>query len=218
MAGIYDVNKFQRTRSSRNSLIVILLVTSSSLAVGGDEDPSDFSFDVPEQCEEEPINCATDLLPGQFLCLDLNIDPETQQLSGCQRVDGDDGGDNARAPQKCVAIPGIVCSGSCNNTFTMEVDCTWTNDYHFDTALLLSIFLGMFGADRFYLGYPAIGLLKFSTLGFFFIGHLVDIILIATQSLEPADGSHYVINYFGAGLTKVSVSDQTYRREQPDWY
>ena len=26
---------------------------------------------------------------------------------------------------------------------------------------------------RFYLGYPAIGLLKFSTLGFFFIGHLV---------------------------------------------
>ena len=64
----------------------------------------------------------------------------------------------------------------------MEVDCTWTNDYHFDTALLLSIFLGMFGADRFYLGYPAIGLLKFSTLGFFFIGHLVDIILIATQS------------------------------------
>ena len=100
----------------------------------------------------------------------------------------------------------------------MEVDCTWTNDYHFDTALLLSIFLGMFGADRFYLGYPAIGLLKFSTLGFFFIGHLVDIILIATQSLEPADGSHYVINYFGAGLTKVSISDQTYRREQPDWY
>ena len=68
--------------------------------------------------------------------------------------------------------------------------CNWTNGYHFDTALLLSVFLGMFGADRFllvfktliniiksfvrfYLGYPAIGLLKFSTLGFFFIGHLV---------------------------------------------
>ena len=65
--------------------------------------------------------------------------------------------------------------------------CNWTNRYHFDTALLLSVFLGMFGADRFslkvllniqfvvrfYLGYPAVGLLKFSTLGFFFIGHLV---------------------------------------------
>ena len=31
---------------------------------------------------------------------------------------------------------------------------------------------------RFYLGYPAIGLLKFSTLGFFFIGHLVSTLLI----------------------------------------
>ena len=33
----------------------------------------------------------------------------------------------------------------------------------------------MFAMVRFYLGYPAIGLLKFSTLGFFFIGHLVRI-------------------------------------------
>ena len=27
-------------------------------------------------------------------------------------------------------------------------DCQWTNGYQFDTALLLSVFLGMFGADR----------------------------------------------------------------------
>ena len=27
----------------------------------------------------------------------------------------------------------------------------------------------------------------------------VDIILIASQTLGPADGSNYVINYFGAG-------------------
>ena len=31
---------------------------------------------------------------------------------------------------------------------------------------------------RFYLGYPAIGLLKFSTLGFFFIGHLVCVLTV----------------------------------------
>ena len=36
--------------------------------------------------------------------------------------------------------------------------CNWTNGYHFDTALLLSVFLGMFGADRFSLNV----LLKYS--------------------------------------------------------
>ena len=33
----------------------------------------------------------------------------------------------------------------------------------------------------------------------------VDIILIASQALGPADGSHYVINYFGAGLQLQST-------------
>ena len=36
----------------------------------------------------------------------------------------------------------------------------------------------IFHLFRFYLGYPAIGLLKFSTLGFFFIGHLVSILVL----------------------------------------
>ena len=47
-----------------------------------------------------------------------------------------------------VDTEGIVCSGSCNNSFSLDVGCQWTNDYQFDTALLLSVFLGMFGADR----------------------------------------------------------------------
>jgi len=166
-------------------------------------------------CGEDTVDCATELLPGQYLCLDLDIDSDTQQLRGCEQINETGKG---KAPQVCLALPGIKCNSFCNQTFIRYEDCKWTNGYHFDTALLLSVFLGMFGVDRFYLGYPAIGLLKFSTLGFFFIGHLVDIILIATQNLGPADGSYYIINYFGAGLTQVSVNEETYRREQADWY
>lgn len=92
-----------------------------------------------------------------------------------------------------------------------------SNGYHFDTALLLSIFLGMFGVDRFYLGYPAIGLMKFCTLGFMFAGQLVDIVLIATQTVVPADGSAYVIPFYGPGISVIRSDNWTYRRPQPDW-
>lgn len=191
------------------SLVILLL--SCTFATGEQEGVTE--SEEPECWGEDTIDCASELLPGQYLCTSLDIDTETQQLRGCRQSNG-----TGKAPQQCSALPGILCNSTCNSTFTRYEPCNWTNGYHFDTALLLSVFLGMFGIDRFYLGYPAIGLLKFSTLGFFFIGHLVDIILIASQTLGPADGSHYIINYFGAGLSRVSVTENTYRREQQDWY
>ena len=111
------------------------------------------------------------------------------------------------------------CKETGNRTFYRDFEgCKWTNGYEFDTALLLSIFLGMFGVDRFYLGYPAIGLLKFSTLGFFFLGHLLDVILIASQILGPADGSYYVVSYFGPAITILSTNGGTDRRPESDWF
>ncbi len=59
------------------------------------------------------------------------------------------------------------------------------------TALLLSIFLGSLGIDRFYLGYTGMGILKLLTGGCFGILSLIDIVRIATGSLAPADGSRY---------------------------
>eukprot|EP00088_Acartia_fossae_P003778 TRINITY_DN11618_c0_g1_i1.p2 TRINITY_DN11618_c0_g1~~TRINITY_DN11618_c0_g1_i1.p2 ORF type:complete len:198 (+),score=39.31 TRINITY_DN11618_c0_g1_i1:55-648(+) len=154
--------------------------------------------------------CNTTLHTGQFLCTKLDIDPDTQQLANCSR--------EGKGLQECEAAPGIICKQTCNSTFYRQIDCKWTNGYNFDTALLLSIFLGMFGADRFYLGYPAIGFLKFATLGFFFLGNLIDVILIATQTLGPADNSSYVMSYFGPVLHIVTIGENTYRKEQPDWY
>lgn len=55
-------------------------------------------------------------------------------------------------------------------------------------ALLLSIFLGQLGVDRFYLGYIGLGVLKLLTGGGCGIWWLVDVIMIATDSLKDAKG------------------------------
>lgn len=137
------------------------------------------------------INCTTPRV-GQYTCPLPNIDPTTQQPFNCTS-------DNT-APLTCQLIEGLGClktTGLNDTHFIMQQPCQYTTGYSFQTTLFLAVFLGMFGADRFYLGYYAIGLLKFCTFGFMLVGQLVDIILIVTQVLRPSDGSYYVIDYFG---------------------
>lgn len=55
-------------------------------------------------------------------------------------------------------------------------------------ALLLSIFLGSLGIDRFYLGKIGTGLLKLVTFGGLGIWWLIDVILIATGAMRDAQG------------------------------
>lgn len=59
----------------------------------------------------------------------------------------------------------------------------------FLVALLLSIFLGGLGVDRFYMGYIGLGILKLVTLGGCGVWSLIDIILIATRKMKDADGN-----------------------------
>ena len=56
------------------------------------------------------------------------------------------------------------------------------------TALLLSIFLGHFGVDRFYLGHTGLGVVKLLTFGGCGIWWIIDLVLIATRKLNDADG------------------------------
>lgn len=51
-------------------------------------------------------------------------------------------------------------------------------------ALLLSIFLGAWGIDRFYLGSVGMGLLKLFTFGLFGILYIIDIVMIATKNVR----------------------------------
>lgn len=138
------------------------------------------------------LNCTIPPRIGQFICPLPTIDASTQQPENCTI--------NNTAPLICRLADGFKCSESSglNDThFIMQQPCQYTSGHSFQTTLLLAVFLGMFGFDRFYLGYYAIGLLKFCTFGFMLIGQLLDVILIVTQVLRPADGSYYVIDYFG---------------------
>jgi TM2 domain-containing membrane protein YozV len=64
-----------------------------------------------------------------------------------------------------------------------------SNRRSFIVALLLSIFVGGLGVDRFYLGYIGLGIVKLLTAGGCGVWSIIDIILIATGKLKDADGN-----------------------------
>ena len=55
------------------------------------------------------------------------------------------------------------------------------------TAVLLSLFIGWLGIDRFYLGYTGLGILKLITCAGLGIWYVIDLILIAMGRLNDAN-------------------------------
>lgn len=90
----------------------------------------------------------------------------------------------------CSVKEDVICLGK--RTFLKNLPCNWSGGYRWSTALLLSVILGGFGADRFYLGHWQEGIGKLFSFGGLGVWTLIDVILIALRYLGPADGSLYV--------------------------
>ncbi|XP_072026958.1 TM2 domain-containing protein 1-like [Amphiura filiformis] len=194
---------WQIRKTSLGDCVILILLLILCLTVNGSLSSDDVSCD--------------DLQEGQYKCDDPEIDPVTQAAVGCVKKD-------RTVSVPCRPAPGVKCDGIEYNGTTVAkglrrtVPCRYTNGYSYTTSLLLSIFLGMFGLDRMYLGYPALGLLKFCTMGLLFVGQFLDVILIATQVVGPADGSDYVLDYYGPILKKNPLNNETYYMPQEDYH
>ncbi len=55
-------------------------------------------------------------------------------------------------------------------------------------AVLLSVFLGTLGIDRFYLGYTGLGVLKLLTCGGFGLWWVIDAVMLFVNGLPDAQG------------------------------
>ncbi|XP_043941469.1 TM2 domain-containing protein 1 [Protopterus annectens] len=160
------------------------------------------------------VSRCEELRLGQYICEDPKIDNATQEPVNCT---------NKTAVVSCLPAPNITCKDQ-NGTvsrftgkevgFYKNISCRNVTGYSYKVAVALSLFLGWLGADRFYLGYPALGLLKFCTVGFCGIGWLIDFIFISVQIVGPSDGSSYIIDYYGARLTRLSITNETFRKTQ----
>lgn len=90
----------------------------------------------------------------------------------------------------CTVSGDVLCLG--HRTFNKRVICNWTRGYRWTTALALSITLGGFGADRFYLGHWQEGIGKLFSFGGLGVWTIIDVVLISLHYLGPADGSLYL--------------------------
>jgi TM2 domain-containing membrane protein YozV len=62
------------------------------------------------------------------------------------------------------------------------------SDRNWWVAVCLSVFLGVFGADRFYLGYTWSAVFKLATFGGVGLWYVIDLVLLFLGKLSDADG------------------------------
>ena len=130
----------------------------------------------------------------QFPCSYCYLtDGETHRCStrdiGCRSV-GSPSSKSHWYIANCTTKEDTICLGK--QVFSKKKECNWTEGYSWKTACILSITLGGFGADRFYLGHWQEGIGKLFSFGGLGVWTLVDVVLVSTGYIGPADGSLYI--------------------------
>lgn len=130
----------------------------------------------------------------EFLCSYCYLTPAshhrcTTRDLGCRSV-GSPTSHHHWYVANCSSAPDTLCLGK--QVFSKRVECDWTEGYSWRTALILSITLGGFGADRFYLGHWQEGIGKLFSFGGLGVWTLVDVVLVSIGYIGPADGSLYI--------------------------
>eukprot|EP00038_Savillea_parva_P017417 m.20181 g.20181 ORF g.20181 m.20181 type:complete len:232 (+) comp3763_c0_seq2:96-791(+) len=175
-----------------------------------------------------------DLYPAMYCCTSPQVNEQTQSAVGCTRdrtvstrcyardgVTCDTGnGQGARTFHTVdqdqldadtnaeVEVCGVDVYNISDTIFNTTNTCAYIdpdNLHKFSIAMVLSVFFGPLGIDRFYLGYYGTGLAKLSTGGFLCLWWFVDIVLIALQILTPADGTDYYLGYYESRFRGLST-------------
>lgn len=186
--------KWKRRSCFLSYFVLNFAISATQVSVAPDE----------EQCFEEHCGIQYDpksalvlcsYLPLEFLnCsppIDLHQNKTAKEYGpGCVKWGGERYEDVERSAAWCTVLPGIECYG--NRTFLKDgFPCIKYSGHYFVTTLIYSVLLGFLGMDRFCLGHTGTAVGKLLTLGGVGIWWIVDVILLVTGNLMPADDSNW---------------------------
>ncbi|CAD5217359.1 unnamed protein product [Bursaphelenchus okinawaensis] len=147
-----------------------------------------------------------ELLIGQYQCDDAELDSSNYRFKNCQ-ADGS-------LHVNCTVRQGLRCDELDYRTeqFVKVIQnaCQPENAKHHSTAMLLAVFGGWLGLDRFYLGYYTLGALKMVSFGLYGFMYVLDVMLISLELVGPGDGSDY--RPIGVSPMSLNARDSNYSR------